>query len=179
MSDLPPDFSKAGKALQATASPDEGWPRDGDGDGDDPSNANSAQSSLANRVIQNRKAAQARIRLCQRFMLITDFDQGLALHQQRKAANNPNETRDREAAEGMKERWYQHLLENEGGTGLNEVLKGWFLNEAKEQLHFLEVVNIIEPTEGARAAWRQVLGLIEECKVQKQKVDAAMGRFKY
>jgi hypothetical protein len=79
----------------------------------------------------------------------------------------------------MKEQWYQRLLENEGGTGLNEVLKDCFLNEAKEQLQFLQLVNTIEPTEGARAAWRQVLGLIGECKVQKQKVDAAMGRFKY
>ena len=101
MSDLPPDFSKAGKSLQATATPAEDRPRDGDGD--DPSNANSAQSSLANRVIQNKKAAQARIRLCQRFMVITDFYLDLALHQQRKATNNPNETRDREAAKGMKE----------------------------------------------------------------------------
>jgi hypothetical protein len=175
MSDLSPDVSKAKRSVKATASPDEDWPRDGD----DHSNTNSAQSSLANRVIQNEKAAHARICLCQRFMVITDFYLESALYQQHRAANNPNGTRDRETAKGMKEQWYQHLLENEGRTGLNEVLKDCFLNEAKEQLQFLGLVNTIEPAEGARAARRQVLGLIEECKVQKQKVDAVMGNFKY
>ena len=48
MSDLPPDFSKAGKALQATATPAEDRPRDGDGDDDCNKITSSNSSSSSN-----------------------------------------------------------------------------------------------------------------------------------
>jgi hypothetical protein len=122
--------------------------------------------------------AKARARLCLRFMNIANtFLESSNFYQRSLGDDNPSEE-SRDSTKAQKRQWYKDILQDEGATGLNAVLKVAFLFEAEAELRRLVALDQAEATEGARLAWQNVSAMVQECRALRQEVDRVMGQFK-
>ena len=126
---------------------------------------------------ETTKDASARAHLCVRFKNVANLYLESATLNQRSAGDHPGEEF-RESAKGQKHQWSKDILEDEGATGLNEVVKIAFLREAEAELQRLSGLGEARATIEAREAWEHVVALVYECRALRQQVDLAMGQFK-
>lgn len=141
-------------------------------------NATNTQQPPAIDFALSEHRALARADPCRRFKNITAYYSEAS--RRHNVEDNPSEEA-RENAKGLKVQWNQHILANEGATGLNEALKDSFIREAMEEVRRLERFKQPETAvefQKAWAAWKEVEKLVDECEMWKEDVDHEMARFK-
>jgi hypothetical protein len=172
------------RAAEATPLPDSPA---GDQPGDDDNNSNNnntttpkAKTSAPSPTdfTESLNNANAKANLCLRFKNIANTFLESSNFQQRSLGDDHPSEESRDSTRAQKRQWYKDILQDEGATGLNAVLKVAFLFEAEAELRRLSGLNQAEAAEGARVAWQQVPALVYECRALRQEVDRAMGQFK-
>jgi hypothetical protein len=179
MSYQSPSLRKAAEATPLPDSPAGDQPGDDDNSNNSNNNTPNAKTSALSPTdfAESLNNANASAHLCQRFKNIANTYLESRNFQQRSLGDNPSEE-SRDSAKAQKRQWYKDILQDEGATGLNAVLKVAFLFEAEAELRRLSGLNQAEATDGARVAWQQGPALVYECRALRQEVDRTMGQFK-
>ncbi|KAM0693262.1 hypothetical protein Q7P36_006515 [Cladosporium allicinum] len=179
MSYQSPSIRRTAEATPLPDSPAGDQTNDGDNNNSNNNNISHAKTCVSSTpdFIESIKDASARAHLCLRFKNMANTLVESNTLNQRSAGDHPSEE-SRDSAKGQKRQWFKDILEDEGATGLNQVLKVAFLLEAETELQRLDVLNQAVATAGAREAWQHVVDLVHECRALRQDVDRVMGQFK-
>ena len=146
----------------------------------DASNASNMQPPSPMDFAFSARRGATRVNLCHQFKNMVGVYLTSSQSLNRAQGDNPSEEA-RESANALKFQWNQDLVEDDFSTGLYVVLKHDFLREAEEEVARLERFKDPETAVEVWRAWVQwkdVVKLVDECKLWKDDVDREMAKFK-
>jgi hypothetical protein len=179
MSYQSPNISKIAKATPLPDSPAEDKSPTEDGNNNNNNNNNNSPKPTLSYpdFDQSNQRVYQMTNLCLRFKTMAETLRESSELNQREAGDHPSQE-SRESARGLKRHWYQDLLEDEGATACDVVLKPYFFQDAKDERQRLKGFGQTEAIAGLKLAWKNVVELVEQCVAIKADVDRAMGQFK-